>query len=153
MVKQARLELKALGGMKLQEDGEEFIVKPKGLLGRLFALTYELYDEEELLSSVRYGLLGKMDIKKDGERVLLRPMGTHQFEYNGQTYTIKGKRLSGKFEVYQNGSRVANGKMDTQYGYLDYWEDFDLGKEILVGIGIWAMSWYTGGLGASMSGV
>lgn len=143
VVKKALLELQFLGGMKLREDGKEFRLRPKGLLGRLSALTYEVYDGEDKLSWVKYGLLGRIEIGKDGERVLFKPMGSDRFVYMGRIHRVEGKRVSGKFEIHQSGKRLAQGEMKTKYGSIEYSEDFDLGKEVLVGYGIWAMSWYT----------
>jgi hypothetical protein len=143
VVKRARLELQFLGGIKLKEDGEELLVKPRGVLGRLTALTYELFDVNGRISSVKYGLLGRIEIEKDGRSVSFNPMGFHRFQYKGQTCYVEGKRASGKFRIHQSGRRLASGDIGTKYGNIEYVDDFDLGREILVGYGIWALSWFT----------
>jgi hypothetical protein len=150
VVKRARLEMQFLGGIKLMEDGKELLVKPKGVLGRLSALTYEIHDINGLVSRVRFGLLGRVDIEKDGRTFSFKPMGFHRFEYDGKTCYVKGKRATGKFRVHQSGRRLASGEIGTKYGNIEYEEDFDLGKEVLVGYGIWALSWFTV-MGAAVS--
>lgn len=145
------MELQFLGGMKLKEDGKQFRIRPKGALGGLSALTYEIYDGDVKLSKVKYGLLGRVEIRKDGREVIFKPIGSHRFEYMGQMCHVEGKRASGKFEIHQSGRRLAKGQIGTKYGNIEYLENFDLGKEVLVGYGIWALSWYTV-MGAVASG-
>ncbi|MCK5292463.1 MAG: hypothetical protein KAR39_10665 [Thermoplasmata archaeon] len=150
MVKRARLELQFLGGIKLKEDGKELLVKPRGVLGRLSALTYDLYDVNGRVSRVKYGLRGRIEIEKDGRSISFKPMGFHRFQYMGRTCYVEGKRASGKFRIHQSGRRLAIGEIGTKYGNIEYTDDFDLGGEVLVGYGIWALSWFTV-MGAAVS--
>lgn len=125
------------------DDGRELLVKPRGLLGRVSALTYEIHDLNGRVSRVRYGLLGWIEIRKDGRTFSFNPVGCHRFQYMGQTCIVEGKRSSGKFRIHQSGRSLASGEIGTQYGNIEYADVFDLGKEVLVGYGIWALSWLT----------
>lgn len=137
------MELQALGGIKLWEDGRELLVKPRGILGRLSALTYEIHDLYGRVSRVKYGLLGLIEIRKDGRTYSFNPIGSHKFQYTGQTCSVEGKRSSGLFRIHQSGRDLASGAIGTKFGNIEYADDFDLGKEVLVGYGIWALSWFT----------
>ena len=77
-------------------------------------------------------------------------MGFHRFQYMGRTCYVEGKRASGKFRIHQSGRRLAIGEIGTKYGNIEYADDFDLGGEVLVGYGIWALSWFTV-MGAAVS--
>ncbi|MHA2105054.1 MAG: hypothetical protein ACW981_16615 [Candidatus Hodarchaeales archaeon] len=157
------MELQYFGGMKLEEDGRDVKVKPKGKLGRIVALTYELYENGYTSGEVNYGLLGKMKINKNQEEIIFKPTTpillkkffekSNHFKYKGKEYKVRSEDLLSfkksrfKFSLVSDNTDIAEVEMRSGNGTIRYEEEFDIGKEILVGYGIWAMSWYAGFLG------